>query len=111
MENYEERLKLSKEYKEKREEEELISSSFPYLCMKYLIRVLVLLLYLIGACIEVVYIIPAFFIALILLLGNFIVTGKFLFENDLEIKIILYPELLVFGLCEKLLELWKRVLQ
>jgi uncharacterized protein YqgC (DUF456 family) len=68
--------------------------------MKYLIRILVLLLYLIGSCIEFFYIIPAFFITLI---GHFIISGKFGFEDDLEFKIILYPCILVFGFCEKLL--------
>ena len=71
--------------------------------MKYLIRVLVLLLYLIGGCIELVYIIPAFFVTLILQLGNFIISGKVWFENDLDLKIILYPCELVFGFCDKLL--------
>ena len=73
--------------------------------MKCLIRILVLLLYIIGGCIEAVYIIPAFFITLTLLLGNFIVTGKFGLEDDLESKIILlFPGESVFDLCEKLLD-------
>lgn len=75
--------------------------------MKYLIRILVLLIYFTGGVLELIYMYPAIIILPVLMGFNFIINGKFEFKNNLENKIILLPLDTFFKLGEKLLNKYK----
>ena len=75
--------------------------------MKYLIRILVLLIYFTGGVLELIYMYPAIIMLPVLMGFNFIINGKFEFKSNIEDKIILLPLDTFFKLGEKLLSKYK----